>query len=123
MKIIKSLIKRILLAAIGYDYFEKKIFLVGIKVALLQKKILKIKDLSEVEFSVFSQWGDDGIINWLLENLPIKNKIFIEVGTEDYKESNTRFLLKYRNWDGYLIESDKSHVDKIKNRVFFGNMI
>ena len=119
MKIIKSLIKRILLAAIGYDYFEKKIFLVGIKVALLQKKILKIKDLSEVEFSVFSQWGDDGIINWLLENLPIKNKIFIEVGTEDYKESNTRFLLKYRNWDGYLIESDKSHVDKIKKQSVF----
>ena len=52
----------------------------------MQRKILSIKYLSKVEFSVFSQWGDDGIINWLTNNLPIKNKIFVEIGTEDYKE-------------------------------------
>jgi hypothetical protein len=119
MKLLKNIIKKILIIAIGYDYFEKKIFLVGTKIALLQRKIFKIKDLSDVEFSVFSQWGDDGIINWLLENLPIKNKIFIEIGTEDYKESNTRFLLKYRNWEGYLIESNKVHIDKIKKQSIF----
>ena len=119
MKLLKNIIKKILIIAIGYDYFEKKIFLEGTKIALLQKKISKIKDLRDVEFSVFSQWGDDGIINWLLENLPIKNKIFIEIGTEDYKESNTRFLLKYRNWEGYLIESNKDHIDKIKKQSIF----
>ena len=68
------------------------------------KKNKKIKDFSEIEFSVFSQWGDDGIINWLVENLPIKSKLFVEIGTEDYRRSNTRFLLMKRNWTGYLVK-------------------
>jgi len=116
MKFIKQIIKKILLIAIGYDFFEKKIFLEGTKLALLQRKILSIKYLSKVEFSVFSQWGDDGIINWLTNNLPIKNKIFVEIGTEDYKESNTRFLLKFKNWSGHLIEANKEHVKNIYNQ-------
>ena len=113
MSLIKKLINRILQRIIGYDFFEKKIFLEGTKFAFLQKKIKSIKNLSEVEFSVFSQWGDDGIINWLIDSLPIKNKIFVEIGTEDYKESNTRFLLKYRNWSGHLIDSNFEKIKKI----------
>ncbi len=116
MQIIKKIIKKILLTTIGYDFFEKKIFLEGTKFAFLQKKTLFVKDLSKVEFSVFSQWGDDGIINWLTNNIPIKNKIFIEIGTEDYKESNTRFLLKFKNWSGHLIEAEDSHVKNILNQ-------
>src|SRR5882762_7163690 len=52
-----------------------------------------INDLSEVEFQVFSQWGDDGIIQYLINKIEIPNKTFIEFGVENYKESNTRFLL------------------------------
>lgn len=114
MQFIKKIIKKILLIAIGYEFFEKKIFLEGTKFAFLQKKITQpIKDLSDLEFSVFSQWGDDGIINWLTEKIPIRNRIFVEIGTEDYKESNTRFLLKHKNWKGYLIESNNLLVKKI----------
>ena len=117
MQIIKKIIKKILMMTIGYDLYEKKIFLVGNKLAFIQKKIKKIKNLKEVEFSVFSQWGDDGIINWLIQNIPIKNKVFLEIGTEDYIESNTRFLLKYRNWNGYIIEGNKDHVKNIKKQT------
>ncbi len=114
MQFIKKIIKKTLLNIIGYEFFEKKIFLEGSKFALLQKKkIQKVKNLSELEFSVFSQWGDDGIINWLTDKIPIRNRIFVEIGTEDYKESNTRFLLKYKNWKGYLIESNDLHVKNI----------
>ncbi len=117
MQIIKKIVKKILMMTIGYDLYEKKIFLVGNKLAFIQKKIKKIKNLKEVEFSVFSQWGDDGIINWLIQNIPIKNKVFLEIGTEDYIESNTRFLLKYRNWNGYIIEGNKDHVKNIKKQT------
>ena len=116
MKLLKNLLKKILIFCIGYEFFEKKIFLEGKKISFLQKKISKIKNLSCMEFSVFSQWGDDGIINWLTNNLPIKNKIFIEIGTEDYKESNTRFLLMNQNWTGHLIEADIESVENIKNQ-------
>ena len=34
-------------------------------------------DLTSKEFRVFSQWGDDGIIQYLIHELKIKNKFFI----------------------------------------------
>ena len=117
MKLIKKIIKSALKKVIGNDIHEKQIFLEGIKASLVQKKIKKIKDFSEIEFSVFSQWGDDGIINWLVENLPIKSRLFIEIGTEDYRESNTRFLLMKRNWTGYLVEGNKTHAENIKKQT------
>ena len=97
------------------DFSEKRIFLQG---KLNEEKILKkekIEDLKEIEFSVFSQFGEDGIICWLTNNIPDIKKTFIEIGTEDYWESNTRFLLKSQNWSGYLIEASKTNVAKIKD--------
>lgn len=118
MKILKNIIRKILLFIIGYEFFENKIFLEGVKIAN-EQKIDKIRDLSSIEFSVFSQWGDDGIINWLTKLIPIKNKIFIEIGTEDYKESNTRFLLKYQNWSGHLYDADNTHISNIKKQSIY----
>ena len=51
----------------------------------------RIENLSKVEFQVFSQWGEDGIIEWLINKIKFLPKNFIEIGTEDYKECNTRF--------------------------------
>ncbi|CAN1556479.1 hypothetical protein MCERE19_02408 [Spirosomataceae bacterium] len=76
--------------------------------------ISNVKNLSEVEFKVFSQFGEDGIIQYLLSKLNIKNTFFIEFGVENYLESNTRFLLINNNWSGLVIDGDKSNVDFIK---------
>jgi len=73
-----------------------------------------INNISEVEFSVFSQWGDDGIIQYLINKIEIPNKTFIEFGVENYKESNTRFLLINNNWSGYIIDGSKEHINYIK---------
>jgi hypothetical protein len=70
--------------------------------------------LSEVEFQVFSQWGDDGIIQYLINHIDIPNKVFVEFGVENYKESNTRFLLLNNNWSGLVIDGDRRNIDFIK---------
>ena len=75
----------------------------------------KIDNLSEVEFQVFSQFGDDGIIQYLIQKLPIKNKTFIEFGVEDYRESNTRFLLVNNYWSGMVMDGDVENVRQIKS--------
>ncbi len=116
MKLFKNFIKKIFVLCMGYEFFEKEILLKGKGISLTQKKLSKINNLSQVEFSVFSQWGDDGIIDWLTKNIPIKNKIFIEIGTENYKESNTRFLLMNQNWIGHLIEGNPRFVKDIENQ-------
>lgn len=80
---------------------------------LLQNK--NVKSLHETEFKVFSQWGDDGIIQYLVNYLDIDNKTFVEFGVEDYLESNTRFLLINNNWSGLIMDGSEAHISKIKN--------
>ena len=78
-----------------------------------------IKDLSEVEFKVYSQWGEDGIIQYLINNITIPNKYFIEFGVENYVESNTRFLIKNNNWSGLVIDGNKTNIDYIKKDALY----
>lgn len=73
------------------------------------------KNINEYEFKCFSQWGEDGIIDYLIENLSIENKTFIEFGVENYSEANTKFLLMSRNWDGFILDSSSKNIEDIKN--------
>jgi hypothetical protein len=77
------------------------------------------KDLSAVEFRVFSQFGDDGIIQWLISNLHIPNKTFIEFGVEDYSESNTRFLMMNDNWSGFVMDGSVANINKLKSQYYY----
>lgn len=72
-------------------------------------------DINQAEFQVFSQWGDDGIINFLINYLDIHTKTFIEFGVENYNESNTRFLLINNNWRGLVLDGSKENIEYIKN--------
>ena len=66
------------------------------------------------EFKVYSQWGEDGIISYLINNLDIRNNFFIEFGVENYLESNSRFLLKKFNWSGLIMDSSPKNIEYIK---------
>ena len=57
--------------------------------------------LADAEFGVFSQWGEDGIVQWLIKSVPIDKRVFVEFGVQDYSESNTRFLLTNNNWSAW----------------------
>ena len=70
----------------------------------------RIRDFSDVEFQVFSQWGEDGIIEWLISALPPLPEIFIEFGVEDYTEANTRYLLQNRDWRGLVIDGSRENM-------------
>jgi hypothetical protein len=66
------------------------------------------------EFQVYSQWGEDGIIQWLLRHVAVEHRVFVEFGVEDYRESNTRFLLVNDNWSGLVIDSSESHMEALR---------
>ena len=99
--------------------FENISLLNGSILANQVKKMDKIKDLSDVEFSIFSQFGDDGIIQYLINKIEVKNKTFIEFGVEDYLESNTRFLLMHDNWSGLCIDGDDKNIRYLKSQSWF----
>ena len=115
---IKNLINKIT-KKLFQDYFDKKLILEAIKISSSNLKKNKIKNFSDIEFQVFSQWGEDGIIDWLIHKIDNLPQIFLEIGTQDYLESNTRYLLQNKNWDGYLIEASTKDVKKIKKQRFF----
>lgn len=77
------------------------------------------KNLSSFEFKVFSQWGEDGIIDYLISNLEIKSKTFIEFGVENYSEANTKFLLLNKNWSGFVIDSSNENIQNIKEKELY----
>lgn len=75
--------------------------------------------LADLEFKVFSQFGDDGIIQYLTRNLELRHRTFVEFGVEDYMESNTRFLLQKDNWSGFVMDGTSEHVAKLRNAPFY----
>jgi hypothetical protein len=78
-----------------------------------------IRCLADVEFRVFSQFGDDGIIQWLIRKLPVPNKTFIEFGVENYRESNTRFLLVNNYWSGLAIDGDPKNIQTVRGEQLY----
>ena len=71
--------------------------------------------LHDTEFKVFSQFGEDGAIQYLVHRLPDIPTSFIEIGVQDYRESNTRFLAMHDNWAGLAIDGDDAHLGFIRN--------
>jgi len=114
---IRSFIKNI-----NIDENERQMINIA-KILINQQKNLNnaYKDLNFYEFKVFSQFGDDGIIQFLINNLEFenKNKNFLEFGIEDYSESNTRFLLMNNNWNGVVLDSSLKNIKKIKQRDYY----
>ena len=96
------------------NYFNKKLLMIGTSHILNMRKNYKnISNLNEVDFKVFSQNGEDGIIDYLLFSLQIEKPKFIEIGVGDYYESNTRFIFERSSGDGLIIDI----IDNFQKRV------
>jgi len=99
---------------LGRD-FDRLRMLVGVGQAARVRQLPDGSPLREAEFAVFSQWGEDGIIEYLVSRIDVPVPTFVEFGVEDYRESNTRFLLSHRNWRGLVIDGSIEHVGSIRN--------
>jgi hypothetical protein len=71
-------------------------------------------DFLSHEFSVFSQWGEDGLIAYLVSRVPIERPWFVEFGVESYREANTRFLLMTKNWRGLVLDGSEQNIRDIR---------
>ena len=53
--------------------------------------------LWDSEVQVYSQWGEDGILDYLCDALDIAQPKALELGCGDFRECNTRFLAEFRS--------------------------
>ncbi len=83
------------------------------------KEEKEANNINDYELKIFSQFGEDGIIDYLIKSLKVEEKNFIEFGVENYEEANTRFLLESRNWSGLIFDSSKEHINFIKGKNYY----
>ncbi|WP_460672809.1 hypothetical protein [Larkinella ripae] len=86
---------------------------------LLSLQQTAVQSLQDAEYKVFSQYGDDGIIQYLIKTVPIRSRSFVEFGVETYVESNTRFLLINNNWKGLVLDGSTENIAYIQSDRFF----
>lgn len=82
-------------------------------------KLMGGDEFAEHGFKVFSQWDEDGLIQFLIACCDIPNNTFVEIGVSDYTEANTRFLAFNDNWSGLVIEGDAASVAAIKSADWY----
>lgn len=78
-------------------------------------KYANSKRLNKAEYQVFSQNGEDGIIQEIFNRIGHTNKYFIEFGVDNGLECNSTNLL-YKQWKGLWIEGSSEHCRQIGER-------
>ena len=90
--------------------------------ALLARNVATVRrptSLADVEFRIHSQFGDDGIVQWLIAQIPGLPKRFIEFGVEDYTEANTRFLMVNNGWAGLVMDGARENIRRLRKRNWY----
>jgi hypothetical protein len=70
--------------------------------------------LWDSEVKVNSQWGEDGILNYICNTIKVSKPRILEIGVGDFKECNSRFLIEMRNASAVLVDSNLNLVENLK---------
>lgn len=84
-----------------------------------QQYTTQSSNINDYEFKIFSQFGDDGIIQYLIGNVEIESKVFIEFGAGNFLESNCRFLMMNNNWSGFVMDGSIDSMEHLKKLDWF----
>jgi len=95
---------------------DHQLMLQGRSLALQNAQRVPLSSLQDAEFKVFSQYGEDGILQYLIREAGItrEEQIFIEFGVQNYLESNTRFLLQNDHWKGLIIDGNSAYMESVR---------
>lgn len=107
------------------NYYRKKIFMMGNShIINTRNKYNEFHNLEELDFKIFSQNGEDGIIDYLLHSLKIFKPKFVEIGVGDYSESNTKFIFERTSSEGLIIDIIENFEEKVKKntKIWRGNL-
>lgn len=117
----KEFLRKKLKSFIGISELENNIdrikYLNGKK--LIDKIVSRANDISNCKVGVFSQGEEDSVIQFIISRINIMNKTFIELGSSNYKESNTRFLLLNNKWNGLIVDGSSVNINEIKKSYFY----
>ena len=118
------LLKRVRSVLTRIASLPEKITQMQLALGRIEQRQITYRDVAigEAEFKVFSQWGEDGIIQYLIHHVPIERELFVEFGVENYTESNTRFLALNNSWAGLVLDGSADNITYIRNdSIYWSN--
>jgi len=91
-------------------------FLIG-QSSILSSRAMSnsFKNLWDAEVKVYSQWGEDGILDFLCERLHISKPKILEIGSGTFNECNSRFLAAYRNASVFAVDISDNLIKSINS--------
>jgi len=97
---------------------DREIEQLRLQVGQLQTALQKMHGggLRESEFTVFSQFGEDGILQYLIRHCDQVPTSFVEFGVEDYREANSKLLLQQDNWRGLILDGSEAAMAAVRSR-------
>ena len=120
----KNLYKKILIKITNIlkkskSYTIQKILMVLSNILILKSRKFydQYSNIEDAELKIFSQNGEDGIIDFLVTKLNIKKPSFVEIGIGDYSEANTRLLYEMYYGEGLVIDINKNLKEKVSSNV------
>ena len=101
------------------NYSLDKLVIILAHFILLRSRVFyeKYELIEDAEIKVFSQNGEDGIIDYIVQKLNLKKPSFVEIGVGDYSESNTRLLYEMYYGNGLIIDKNKDLKKKISQNL------
>ena len=101
---------------------EQELGSLRVQVGRMQAQALRVRPparLRDAEFKVFSQFGEDGIIQHLIHRVGPLPETFVEFGVQDYTEANTLFLLLNDNWRGLIMDGSDEAMAAVRARDLY----
>lgn len=122
LKNIRNILRHLLIGHLSDEHLllQKKLEQISLAIGKQESArvaSMKLKNIQKAEFKVFSQFGEDGIIQHLIHHVRIPNTTFVELGVGNYEESNTRFLLMNNNWKGLIVNAGTEHLEYLQSEM------
>ncbi len=98
---------------------SKNLLLIFAKILIFKSRnFYKVINLLEkAEVKIYSQNGEDGIIDYINNSLELVNFNFVEIGVGDYSEANTRYLYENYYSKGLIVDNIDNFHDKVKKNI------
>ena len=98
---------------------SKNLLLIFAKILILKSRnFYKVINLLEkAEVKIYSQNGEDGIIDYINNSLELVNFNFVEIGVGDYSEANTRYLYEKYYSKGLIVDNIDNFHEKVKKNI------
>ena len=71
--------------------------------------------LWDAEFKIFSQFGEDGILDYLCQSIGLSKPKVLEIGAGNFTECNSRFLAEFRNASVFAVDNREDLMLQIEN--------